>query len=413
MTQHQGHQVPVAYPGMAGPHLAQPIEVLDPRLLDHQKLRPRVHRPRDESDSDFDSISSFGSRSVEDGSYGYIERSRSRGRKHSSHRPSRSQIRSRSRSRGRISKPYKEKRSHGRTWSDSDSPLRDRVNAAHVNTSPHSPKGVLPSHNIFNIRIDNDNERANANAKKSRDAHNRTRDPRRSQSISPTGLPNIPYGKQDKYAAEPMFRGGSNNGSDSDSSFAGSSSIYSTTDGSVFSEPERMHMKSAQVPIRSHIPRPRDDGFTQPPYHDYDRRGKASYAQANDYPPQPSRARSPFYDDHITQPTSPIWQHPPQPVRRQSNPFNPRSRYPGQRSIPYAEPESRYGPVQPTQRYITEREHDPMELQDLADAMDYMKLRRQAKAGRRGSLRVPPGSLGMAADTDAWANPAYSGFRHV
>jgi hypothetical protein len=308
-----------------------------------------------------------------------------------------------------------------------ESPPRERINGAHVNTSPHPPSGALPSQNIFNIRIDNDNERADA--KKGRDARNRTRDPRRSsESISPNGFPSPTFRKLEKYAAEPMFRGGSNNGSDTDSSFAGSSSVYSASDGSVFSEPERIHMKSAQIPIRSHMSRPRDDGFVQPVHTDYDRRGKANYAQANDYPPHRTGARSPAYDDHIIQPTSSSWQRQAQLARRHSaqpNPFDPSPRYAGQRSMSYTEPERRYPPVQPTQRYIAEREHDSMDMQDFADAVDLIKQqRRQAKAGRRGNVRVPVGGFGMSVDTDEWANPnraaryervhpEYSGYRHV
>jgi hypothetical protein len=376
-----------------------PVEVLDPRVVAAQKARPRGHRHdlRDESESDYSDsdLGSLGSRSVEDG-YGYVERSGSRGRKHHDRRNrSRSQRRHRSRSRDDISKPYKDARIHGHI----DYPPRDRFDGARVSPSPHPPNGGLPSQNIINIRVDNDNERANA--KKSKEAHNRARDPRRaSHSISPTGFPSPKLRKQDKYTAEPMYRGGSNNGSDSETSWAGSSSIYSGTNSSVFSEPDRGHVK------RPPMPRPRGDSF------DYDRRAKANYTGPNDYPPQRPRARSPFHDDYINP-----------PVRRHSkhqNPFTPHHNgYAPHRPDPYIGPDRLYSPPQ---RYITEKEHYGLDMADLADAVYEEVQRRQVKGGRRGSGRVP-GSLARD-DTDEWAtpnradryervHPGYSGYRHV
>ncbi|KAF2681647.1 hypothetical protein K458DRAFT_420413 [Lentithecium fluviatile CBS 122367] len=289
------------------------------------------------------------------------------------------------------------------------SPLQDKFDPVYKSTTPP------PTQQIFNIRIDNDNERANA---KGRDARDRTRDSRRSSNPnSPTNFPAMPYRKQDKYVPEPMLRSDSIGGSDSGSSFTmDSSSSYSTLGDPIFDQPERTYVKrtypeaGGHVPFRSRgVPRPRDDGFVQQPF----------YSGPNDYPTQRPSTREPIYDDHINPPTS--WQRPAPPVRRHSvhpNPFTPSPRYAPERGLAYAEPEHAYDyPTQPTQRFLAEREHDPMNLQDIADAVDLLKqTRRSSKVGRRNSVRVPV-NLGMAADTDEWAarydrvHPAYDGFR--
>lgn len=389
--------MPGAYPGTN----PQPrIDVIDPRVLDAQKAKPKGPRrnARDYSDSDTESFSDI---SIE-GGFGYVERSRSRGSGRDDHRRRRSPSQPRSRSRGRdgIFKNYKGKRGHGRRGSDIDSPPRERYN-----TPPNASNPAMPHQNIFHIKIDNDKDRVKT---KERDGHRRARDQRRpNHSTSPPGFPPTSYRPQDKYAAEAMYRSSSNNGSDSDSGDSyGSSSLYTPSDPSVFEEPER-HNKPIPVPLRTSYMPHRDDAFADPTNLDFERRASARkyFPGANDYP---SPRRAPF-EDHIMPPASPR-ARPSQAYRRSTvqNPFeyNPR----------YAAWDSMYAHDQPLPRYA-KREHDQDRLDELADVVlekMQQQQRRPGNFGRRGSTRVPFGGLGMAADTDEWSSrPRHGGYRHV
>ncbi|KAJ4356595.1 uncharacterized protein N0V89_004630 [Didymosphaeria variabile] len=425
-------QQPRAMPGgfpEPVPQFIPPEIVLDPRVLKHQKSKSKslrqefqeVYEPESESDISGSDGSHFSSRSVEDGAYGFIERSRSRGRNKSKTRSrGRSAIRSRSNGRDRMPKVYKVKKSHGRSRSDIEVVHEDKHSPPSKNSSPRSSGSAVPTQQIFNIHIDNDNDRERERKKdRGREVHAADYDSRRnSNPMVPPAFSNPMYTKRDKFDTHPMSRHSSVGGSDTGSSVIdGNSSIY-TSDDSVFSEPPRprmhsrttsevgggLHLRSRNMPIT------RNEAFA-PAYHEAQRRQKLRF-EADDYPPH--RGRGSLHEDYAEPHHSTSYGRPSIPARHHSvqmnNPFDPR--YAGQPSRSY----TGY-PSQPyQQRYIAESGPDAFDFRMMADqlgAVEHMNhSRRSGLPHRRNSYRGR-----MAPEVDEWAYrprvEAYSGYRHV
>ncbi|KAF1957994.1 hypothetical protein CC80DRAFT_38057 [Byssothecium circinans] len=406
------------------------------RRSSSKSLRNSFHgQSESDSESDFfsGSDSQYSARSVEGGTYSMIERSRSRGRKSNKARSlSRSRGRSHSRSRSRsqhqhyrnrshgrdhrdhcdrVTKVYKEKRSHARGRTDIERPPIGKYSSSPKDTTL---AGALPHQNIFNIRIDNDNDKEREHERMDQLArdHLHREHRRSSHSISPTGFP-ISYKKQEKlYSGQPMSRNSSIGGSSTGGSsfIENNSSIYSSAGDSVFSEPHsRMH-------TRAPLPPPL-------PYPDFERdRHTSKTLRYNDYPHHHphhhQRVRDP-YDDHIKRPSFPSHRRHTTQIDSHNhthnhNPFTP-SHYPFQRSSSYATADPRYA----QQRYNDEREHDPFYMHEMSGALPYPDERRRPGAPvRRGSL-----ARGREREVDEWDNrtrhydsrgmPAFSGYRHL
>ncbi|KAJ4290440.1 hypothetical protein N0V90_010656 [Kalmusia sp. IMI 367209] len=428
---HDPHQHPRPMSGPMPPH---GVEIIDSHVLKHHKSKSKSlrHEFQDafehESGSESghsDSGSHFSSRSVEDGDYRIIERSRSRGRKGSKTRArSRSGNRSRSHGRDNVPKIYKVKKSHGRGRSDVEAVLDDKHKFSSKNSSPRSSAAALPTQQIFNIHIDNDNDRERErNNTRGREHHMDQETRRTSNPISPLGFSDPVYTKRDKYDAHPMSRHSSVGGSETGSSVCDSNSSFYTSDDSVFSEPIRARMPSrtisevgAQPHLRSRaIPRPREDAYVTV-YHEPRRRQKQR-SPADDYPHRP---RGSLHEDRIEPLHSPSFQRPPLSARRHSvqmaNPFD--SRYTAQASRSYTDvpPSYAYKSQPQPQRYIAEDRPDPFELRAMAaqiDAMNYInQSRRHGAPSRRNSFRSR-----MDAEADEWAyhprERVHGAYRHV
>ncbi|KAF1971031.1 hypothetical protein BU23DRAFT_570287 [Bimuria novae-zelandiae CBS 107.79] len=439
-----GHPEPMSVHGaMPGQHFAPP-EILDPHMLKHQKsksksLRREYHvlqEPESESESgNSDSGSHFSSRSVEDGAYGFVERSRTRGRKRSQTRSrGRSAPRSRSNDRVRLPKVYNVKKSHGRTRSDVEIIHEDRPKFSSKDSSPRSSAAAIPTQPIINVHIDNGNEHTRERTgDRGREVYTSEHDPRHSGNPMPTpGFSYPVYAKNDRFDAHPMSRHSSIGGSDTGSSVIdGHSSVY-TSDDSIFSEPirPRLHSRTtsevgAGPQLRSrNMPLPRDEAFI-PPY----RQQKPRFP-VDDYPHahrprgslhedriEPHRSRGSLHEDRIEPHRSSTHRRPSMSARRHSvqigNPFNPRYAHPS-RSYNEVLPSYAYKPEPPPQRYIADDRPNPFELRAMADqleAMDYINhSRRSGMPSRRNSMRGR-----MAPEVDEWAYrpPMYDAYRHV
>lgn len=413
-----------------------PIETIDPRILKHHKSKSKGLRREyidmyeydsDSGMSNSDDGSQFSSRSVEDGAYGFVERSRSRGRRSSKTRSrGRSAIRSRSNGRERISKVHKTKKTHGRGRSDVEIIYEDKDKSPSKHNSPQSSASALPTQQIFNIRIDNDNDREREKKNdRGRGFQTIDHDQRRnSNHMSPPGFSIPPHAKRDKFEPHPMSRHSSVGGSETGSSIIdGNSSIY-TSDDSVFSEPwlPRMHSRStSEVGAAPHLRSrnmsiPRHDAF-DPTYHESHRRQRPRY-ETDDYPPP--RPRGSLHETETERYHSVSHQRPSMPTRRHSvqvsNPFDPR--YPTQPSRSYTQASSPYayptGP--PHQRHMPESRPDPFELRAMADQLDAMNYINNSR--RNGLAHRWNGTRGrMAPEVDEWAyrphGRVYDGYRHV
>jgi hypothetical protein len=410
-----------------------PAQILDPQVIKYQKSKSKnlrrelqdIYELEFESGSESSNSeigSQFSSRSVEDGAYGIIERSRSRSRNVSKTRSrGRGAVRSRSNGRDRIPKLLKVKKSHGPSRSDVEVVHEDKHSPPFKNSSLRSSASALPTQQIFNIYIDNDNDREREQkSDRGGDGHTTDYDPRRnSKPIPSSGFSKPMYTKRDKLHAHPVSRQSSVGGSDTGSSVIdGNSSIY-TSDDSVFSEPVRSRMYSRTASevgggvahLRSrNLPTPRQDAL-MPAYHESHQRQKPHF-EVDDCPPQ--RPRGSLQEGYVEPHRSPSYRQPSLATRRHSvqlaNPFDPR--YPAQPSRSYTEYSRQLLP----QRYIAESRPEPFEIRAMTDqlgAMDYINhSRRGGLPHRRNNLRGR-----MALEVDEWAyrphGRVYDGYRHM
>ncbi|OAG02905.1 uncharacterized protein CC84DRAFT_1178473 [Paraphaeosphaeria sporulosa] len=435
--QQQPMPMPGSFPEVRpAPQFMPQPEILDPRVLKHQKSKsknlrrefqevPMVYAGESDSDSSGSDIGSqFSSRSVEDGAYGFIERSRSRGRNRShgivgrSHSRGKDRSHSRGRERG-MPKIFKVKKSHGRSRSDVEVIHEGKHSPSSKSSSPRSSASALPTQQIFNIHIDNDNDRERERKDgHGRDAHAANHDQRRNNKpMHSPGFTNPIYTKRDKFDVHPMSRHSSVGGSDTGSSVIdGHSSIY-TSDDSVFSEPirPRMHSRTTSevgggLHLRSrNMPIPRHDAFI--PAHQESHRRQKRHFEADDYPHRP---RGSIYDGYAEPPHTPSFRQPPMAPRRHSvqlsNPFDPR--HPAQPSRSYTD----YATQPFQQRYITDNAPEPFEFRAMADelgAMNYInQSRRSGLTQRRNSLRGRG-----APEVDEWAyrpqGRMHDAYRHM
>jgi hypothetical protein len=392
----QGNFMPGTFPVPLPPHGMRqgqpPIEVLDPRFLHNPKSK---HKGRHDSPSSSGSESGWESssgsepiriRNVEQGDYGLVGR-RERGRSQHSSRSKKShghKSHSKSRTTNRSRSSSQHQTTRRRRNSGLDHPPSDRHSPVSSNdSSPRSSHGKLPPihiHMSTNNPADERLQRQN------------------STNISPTRYYKDKRDIDRIITSPPMSRQDSwEHGSDT-ASFT--TSAHTAEDG-IFDTP----MRPTGYSRTQSYTRPRQ-GYVTPPqmYNDADRRPRARYSPADDYPHNPPNPRRDTFYDEPNFPSRPALPHRRNSMQvHSSNPFA-TAHYPPKpvRASSYAA--DMHEPAYPSypQRHLADRPHDEerYKMDELAGAL--LEHIKESQRGAGVPLQRRRKDSGIVNDGDEW-----------